>query len=93
MHGLLTALRAILDQEKPEPEFHRRLIEALEKNVDFMLGVLSGGAEENADFATMGIAVESMIGNEDPGTDNVVISDDHSLVLACAWLNIKVNCL
>ena len=37
----------------------------------------------------MGIAVANMSG----GHQDVSISDEHSLVLACAWLNLKECCL
>ena len=41
-------------------------------------------------FADMGIAVEAMTASDEA---TVTISEDHSLVLACAWLNLKESCL
>ena len=38
----------------------------------------------------MGIAVEAMTASDEA---TVTISEDHNLVLACAWLNLKESCL
>lgn len=103
MHGLLTSLRAILEESglsnnENLSAFHTDLINELERSIQFMMEILSGGnRNKNASFAQMGIAVESMISEEameeDLTDDKVAISDDHSLVLACAWLNLKECCL
>lgn len=95
MHGLLTSLRTSMDLERLPADFYSALIDQLEKSVDFNLAVLSGGAK-NASFAEMGISVENMIPkseSHDDDAEEVCISDEHSLVLACAWLNLKECCL
>ena len=56
------------------PTFHLDLVNELEKSVQFMLGVLSGGKQSgNASFADMGIAVENMVMEQDD--DNAVVAD------------------
>lgn len=88
MHGLLTSLRAILPLEQLGQEFFAQLCEQLEKSVGFMLNILGSN---NASFAEMGVAVENMI--QENNQEAVTISDEHSLILACAWLNLKECCL
>ena len=90
MHGLLTSLRTVLELEEQAstsiggagaappllipPTFHLDLVNELEKSVQFMLGVLSGGKQSgNASFADMGIAVENMVMEQDD--DNAVVAD------------------
>ena len=46
--------------------------------------------EASPDFAEMGEAIEDLIGEESSDqTSNVEISENHQLILACAWLNLK----
>ena len=96
MHGLLTSLRTSLKLEPAtasDQTFHFKLINELEKSVQFMLQILG---RPNASFADMGVAVEQIVGRQSQCGDikgEVNISEDHSLVLACAWLNIKEACL
>ena len=98
MHGLLTSLRTSLKLEPAtasDQTFYFKLINELEKSVQFMLQILG---RPNASFADMGVAVEQIVVQHSQGETldtqgEVHISEDHSLVLACAWLNIKEACL
>ena len=96
MHGLLTSLRTSLKLElatASDQTFYFKLINELEKSVQFMLQILG---RPNASFADMGVAVDQIVGkatNDNDTMGEVNISEDHSLVLACAWLNIKEACL
>ena len=76
-------------------EFYAHLVDILSASVDYMLTILSGGVKgKNASFADMGIAVDTVVSDcGQESEDNVIISDQHSLVLACAWLNLKECCL
>ena len=103
MHGLLMSLRTCLKLEleelkankKMSQAFYLKLINELEKSVHFMLDILG---RPNASFADMGQAVERVINVQKEDQEAVIrprqmtevnISEEFSLVLACAWLNIK----
>ena len=97
MHGLLMSLRTCLKLELEELKankaiqaFDLKLINELEKSVHFMLDILG---RPNASFADMGQAVERVINVQEENCQErnmeVNISEEFSLVLACAWLNIK----
>ena len=102
MHGLLMSLRTCLKLELEELKankaiqaFDLKLINELEKSVHFMLDILG---RPNASFADMGQAVERVINVQKEDQEAVIrprqmtevnISEEFSLVLACAWLNIK----
>ena len=98
MHGLLMSLRTCLKLEleelkankKMSQAFYLKLINELEKSVHFMLDILG---RPNASFADMGQAVERVINVQEENCQErnmeVNISEEFSLVLACAWLNIK----
>jgi hypothetical protein len=86
MHGLLTSLRTVLASETHhEIDFYNSLMDNLETAIEVMLRIMGG----HQDFAQMGQAVGSLTTTE----DEVTISDEHSLVMACAWLNLKECCL
>ena len=105
MHGILTALRACLPTELPSKilmlenaSFLTSLIDAVSKSVTVMLSMFGGNkgsSEQAASFADMGIAIDSMIENTENDlsnndiSENYSISDEHSLILACIWLNLK----
>ena len=99
MHGFLISLRTCLKLEREElanridgEAFYLKLINELEKNVQLMLDILGG--RSNASFADMGQAVESVIIQEEEDYSvQVNLSEEYSLVLACAWLNMKEACL
>ena len=105
MHGILTALRVCLPAELPNCALEventsliTSLIETISNSVNLMLSILSGSnntSDQAASFADMGIAIDSMIednqneyGNNE-FEENFSISDEHSLILACLWLNLK----
>ena len=94
MHGLLTCLRRTMVLEDLScTSFFQDLVKTLKASTDFMLTVLSGGEKgKNASFADMSLAVEAVVSEHlkvDEDDNSVNISDEHSLVLACAWLNLK----
>ena len=109
MHGMLTAISACLPIEsqftdcKNLDSFIVLLIDTISKSVNIMLAILSGGkdgsSEQAGSFEDMGIAIETIIQDTSSKLDSSVIeddftiSDDHSLVLACIWLNIKAGSL
>jgi hypothetical protein len=98
MHGLMTSLRATMSLETAlSDDFYSELAKVLATTVNCMLQLLSGGSKtKNASFAEMGIAVENLLDQDSAdvaGEDQVNISDEHSLILACAWLNLKECCL
>lgn len=88
MHGLLTTLRAcvLADEERLGDRFSERLVEVMAISSRKMLQKLS--SEDNASFEDMGRAVDAIVG-EEVASEAIQISDDHQLVLACAWLNLK----
>jgi len=55
-----------------------------------------GSEVQNASFADMGEAIEHLLSESSTNDDEdstVSLSDNHSLVLACAWLNLKETAL
>ncbi len=91
MHGLLTAVRCCLWEERlgNSGDFPRRAVGLLAESSRVMLGRLSS-RDAFADFSDMAEAVEAVCEGEE---ETVEISDEHQLVLACAWLNLKECCL
>ena len=79
--------------------FITTLIYTASKSASLMLSILSGNNEKTKDdaasFADMGIAIDSMIVDTPNELENnsveeeYSISDEHSLILACIWLNLK----
>lgn len=74
----------------------------LEKITLLLLGVLYGDhdtedKEEPPSFCDMGNAISSLIGQhdvegvglDDDGDENVLLSEEHSLVLTCCWVSLK----
>lgn len=94
MHGLLTTIRLCLDTEMRSlsPNLVEALIETLEKSVSVMLSKISVDLGANSSFADMSEAIDAII-DHDPDQDHVEISEEHQLVLACAWLNLKESAL
>ncbi|XP_078591502.1 tRNA (32-2'-O)-methyltransferase regulator THADA-like [Branchiostoma floridae x Branchiostoma japonicum] len=76
------------------------LVTAVEAVLNLVLKALAGvkGQEEEQDsevspsFADMGEAISSIIcesGDQARGQDDIALTPEHELVLACCWLNIK----
>ncbi|XP_019627525.1 PREDICTED: thyroid adenoma-associated protein homolog isoform X1 [Branchiostoma belcheri] len=76
------------------------LVTAVEAVLSLVLKALAGvkGQEEEEDsevspsFADMGEAISSIIcesGDQEGGQDDIALTPEHELVLACCWLNIK----
>jgi len=85
-----------------DQKFLGELIQQLEEAVDFMLKVLSGDLQNhnnNPSFQQMASAIDSLIALQDDVEDgttaiddnmeDTAIPEDHQLVLAAAWLNLK----
>ena len=92
MHGILTSLRICMPKDRDLVKgsgFLDRLVLCLEETVKFMLGKLSNQDLENASFAEMSAAIDAIIDGTDNDGDNVEISEEHQLILACSWLNLK----
>lgn len=103
MHGFLLGLRrCLLDKNSVEKfsfdqSFLAELIQQLEESVEFMLKVLSGDLQNhnnNPSFQQMASAIDSLIAAEgnnasDDNIEDTAIPEDHQLVLAAAWLNLK----
>ncbi|KAK3538827.1 hypothetical protein QTP86_015956 [Hemibagrus guttatus] len=75
------------------------MLSLLEKITLLLLGVLYGDQnmedkEVPPSFCDMGNAISSLIGHngaevDDDGEENVLLSEEHSLVLTCCWVTLK----
>ncbi|KAL0193757.1 hypothetical protein M9458_012053, partial [Cirrhinus mrigala] len=78
------------------------IVSLMEKLTLLLLGVLYGDQEtEEKDvppsFCEMGNAISSLIGQgvvegaglDEDGEENVLLSEEHSLVLTCCWVSLK----
>ena len=84
-------------QNEPDAKtFVKGMLAILQQSLEFMLDLLAGGGRgqsgESASFAEMGVAIENLLevtSATSGDKDKIAISDAHSLVLSCSWLNIK----
>ncbi|XP_076846062.1 tRNA (32-2'-O)-methyltransferase regulator THADA isoform X2 [Brachyhypopomus gauderio] len=103
LHGVVGALQRCL-LEAPgvlsEALDHRGAVETialLEKITQLLLGVLCGhlhteDKEAPPSFCDMGNAISSLIGQpglDEEGEENVLLSEEHSVVLTCCWVSLK----
>ena len=96
---LSTEISVNADTDLDFRSFITSLIDTLILSVDLMVSTMCGGkkslSDQAASFADMGIAIDNLIeetGKQHETTsmeDDFSISDEHSLILACMWLNIK----
>ncbi|XP_026068454.1 thyroid adenoma-associated protein homolog [Carassius auratus] len=70
------------------------IVSLVEKLTLLLLGVLYGDQDTQEkdvppSFCDMGNAISSLIGLDEDGEENVLLSEEHSLVLTCCWVSLK----
>ncbi|KAK1792285.1 hypothetical protein P4O66_012240, partial [Electrophorus voltai] len=103
LHGVVSALQRLLLEvpgalsEALDHSVVAEILTLLEKITQLLLGLLSGDQHtEEKDvppsFCDMGNAISSLIGRarlDEEGVENVLLSEEHSLVLTCCWVSLK----
>ncbi|XP_047675030.1 thyroid adenoma-associated protein homolog isoform X1 [Tachysurus fulvidraco] len=105
LHGAVSAVhKCILDvpgvlAEALDGSMIAEMLSLLENITLLLLGVLYGDQnmedkEVPPSFCDMGNAISSLIGRsgaevDDDGEENVLLSEEHSLVLTCCWVTLK----
>ncbi|XP_058231705.1 thyroid adenoma-associated protein homolog isoform X2 [Hemibagrus wyckioides] len=105
LHGAVSAVhKCMLDvpgvlAEALDSNMIAEMLSLLEKITLLLLGVLYGDQnmedkEVPPSFCDMGNAISSLIGHngaevDDDGEENVLLSEEHSLVLTCCWVTLK----
>ncbi|XP_059407167.1 thyroid adenoma-associated protein homolog isoform X2 [Carassius carassius] len=100
IHGVVSALqKALLEVpgilvETVTHSVAGDIVSLLEKLTLLLLGVLYGDQDTQEkdvppSFCDMGNAISSLIGLDEDGEENVLLSEEHSLVLTCCWVSLK----